>query len=365
VNGVFTGDVDAQGPGRLWAWSTVQSFTLGNTTSNDRPWLGKLQLVAVYDHALTDAQILQNFGAGVGKRLILRFDVGQWAGAGSLLEFTVSELDEFSYLFCKPTFLTPNPTGQRVTGIRIAVNGQVPVAGQSFLDLDAVVGTARQELSPLCAIIAKDGGADVDRFTLEFDALGNFVTPAVPPPPPPPPPVPVPSLAPLEGLRSFDRLNETMAAITGISPATPGAAATFQEIEQQLPSGVDLRAFSSSQQVGIAKLALEYCDALIESPTARNAFFGANPPFPFDSPATTVFADPALRDRLVGALVDRAYGISLGSQPAPAQVATVLNPLFDTLTAGCTPTTCDAVRTRTIAKAACAAVLASPGVQVH
>jgi hypothetical protein len=365
VNGVFTGDVDAQGAGRLWNWNEFHAFALGNEASDDRPWLGKLQLVAVYDHALTEAQILQNFGAGVGKRLILRFDVGQWAGAGSLLEFTVSELDEFSYLFCKPTFITPNPVGQRVTGIRIAVNGQVPVAGQSFLDLDAVVGAPRQELSPLCAIIAKDGGAAVDTFSLEFDALGNFVTPAVPPPPPPPPPVPVPSLAPIEGIRSFDRLNETLAAITGISPSAPGPAAVFQELEQQLPSGVDLRAFSSSQQVGIAKLALEYCDALVDSPAARDAFFGASPPFPFDSPATTVFADPALRDRLVRALVDRSYGTTLASQPAAADAAPVLNQLFDELTAGCTPTTCDAVRTRNIAKAACAAVLASPGVQVH
>jgi hypothetical protein len=365
VNGVFTGDVDAQGPGRLWNWSQSQAFVLGNETSDDRPWLGKLQLVAIYDHALTEAQILQNFGAGVGKRLILRFDVGQWAGAGSLLEFTVSELDEFSYLFCKPTFITPNPSGQRVRGLRVAVNGQVPVAGQSFLDLDAVIGAARQELSPLCAIIAKDAGAAADLFSLEFDQLGSFVSPAAPPPPLPPPPLPVPSLAPLEGIRSFDRLNETMAAITGISPGAPGVAATFREIEQQLPSGVDLRAFSSSQQVGISKLALEYCDALVDSPAARDAFFGASPPFPFDSPATTVFADPALRDRLVRALVERAYGISLTSQPAPADAAPVLNQLFDLLTANCTPASCDALRTRTIAKAACAAVLASPGVQVH
>lgn len=365
VNGVFTGDVDAQGAGRLWSWSESHSFVLGNATSNDRPWLGKLQLVAIYDHALSEAQILQNFAAGVGKRLILRFDIGQWAGAGSLLEFTVSELDEFSYLFCKPTFLTSNPSGQRVTGIRIAVNGRVPVAGQSFLDLDAVIGAARQELSPLCAVVAKDGGAALDRFSLEFDTLGNFASPAAPLLPPPPPPVPMPSLNPLEGIRSFDRLNETLAAITGISPAAPGVAATFQEIEQQLPPGVDLRAFSSSQQVGIAKLALEYCDALIEAPAARNAFFGANPPFPFDSPATTVFADPTLRDRLVRALVDRAYGISLANQPAAADAAPALNQLFDTLSAGCTPSTCPALRTRTIAKAACAAVLASPGVQVH
>ena len=61
---------------------------------NDRLWLGKVQLVAIYDLALTQAQIEQNFDAGVGKRLIMRFDVSAWAGAGSFIEFMVSEFDD-------------------------------------------------------------------------------------------------------------------------------------------------------------------------------------------------------------------------------------------------------------------------------
>ena len=36
------------------------TFVLGNEPSNDRLWLGKLQLVAVYNLALTQGQIEQN-----------------------------------------------------------------------------------------------------------------------------------------------------------------------------------------------------------------------------------------------------------------------------------------------------------------
>jgi len=365
VNGEFTGDIDEQGPARLWPWREFFPFVLGNEATNDRPWLGKLQLVAIYDHALTEPQIIQNFGAGVGKRLILRFDISAWAGAGALLEFTVSEIDDFSYLFCKPTFITPSPNGQRVTGLRIAVNGQAPVAGQSFGALDTVVTSARQELSPQCSVVAKEGGADTDVFTLEFDVLGTFAGPVAVMPPPPPPPPPSTEAFPAEGIRSFDRIDESMAAVTGISAATPAVNAAFADLIQQLPPDFDLRAFASSNQVGIAKLALEYCDALVESPTARNAFFGASPPFPFDSPATTVFADPVQRDRLVAAFSDRMYGVSLANQPSRADVGPVLGRLFDALTVNCTPATCGATRTRTIVKAACSAVLASPGVHVH
>jgi hypothetical protein len=365
VNGAFTDDEDPSGPGRLWSWDPNFVFLLGDELTGDRSWLGKLQLVAIYDHALTQAQITQNFNAGVGKRLILRFDLAAWAGAGAMIEFTVSEFDEFSYLFCSPTFLTTNPSGLRVAGIRVAVNGQAPVAGQSFANVDALVTETRQLLSPQCAVIGKDQGPAADSFSIEFDAIGAFQGPGAPDPPPPPPVIVDPGELPAEGMRDFERIHTTMAALTGVDPNTPAVRATFDELRQQLPGGVDLRAFSSSNQVGIAKLALEYCDAMVESTALRDAFFGAAPPFPFDSPATLVFADPLLRDRLAVALADRMYGVALANQPTAPEVAVALDPLFDDLTAGCDAATCGPERTRTIVKAACAAVLSSAGVHVH
>jgi hypothetical protein len=321
--------------------------------------------VAVYNLALTQAQIDQNFDAGVGKRLILRFDVSRWAGPGSFVEFMVSELDAFSYLFCQPTFVSPNAAGFRVSNLRVAVNGVVPVSGQSFQSVDTLVTEPRQLLSRQCSIIAKDHGAADDLFSVEFESLGNFEDPVDPGPPPVPPIEVFGGPLPREGLRDFDRVNTTMASLTGVDPNSANVRDTFAELEQQLPGSFDLRTFSSSQQVGIAKLALEYCDSMIESTALRTAFFGTTPAFQFDQPVGTAFSDQSKRDLVIDHLVDRMFNTSIAHQPNRDEVRPVLDGLVSELTAPCATQTCDAPRTRNIVKGLCAAVLSSAAVTVH
>jgi hypothetical protein len=275
---------------------------------------------------------------------VLRFDVSQFAGAGAYVEFEVTEFDAFSYLFCRPTLV--NAPGARVANLRIAVNGQVPVSGQAFASLDTVAGQTRQELSQQCSIIAQDQGPLADVFHLEFEYLG-------------------PGLSPDEGLRTFARLNETMGTVTGVDPNAAGVRAAYTQLEQALPGDVDLRTFASAQQMAISNLALEYCDALVETPALRDAFFGTAPPFEFDQPVAVAFSDPTKRALVIDALHRNLLGSTLASQPSQAELASVLDPLITTLTAACTPITCDATRTRTVVKAACAAVLSSAAVTVH
>jgi hypothetical protein len=363
VNGRFTDDVDEQGGDRLWTWSPDYNFVLGNETSNDRPWIGKIQLLSIYDVALSDAQIQQNFKAGVGKRLLMRFDVSQWAGPGSYVEFVVSELDDHSYLFCEPTFVTGSPNGLRVSNLRISVNGQVPVAGQAFVNVDAVVTESRQNLSKQCSIVTKDQGAAADQFAVEFEILGIYEDPVVTSFPATPLVTPSGEVLPLEGLRNFDRINETMASVTGVDPNSDGPRQAFEELTESLPGDYDLRAFSSSDQVAISKLALEYCDRLVETPALRQSFFG--PGFDFGAPVPTAFAGQAQRDAIIDALVDRALNVNVANQPAPAEVAPILDGLITTLTAGCTAATCGAQETRDVVKGACAAVLSSAGATIH
>jgi len=365
VDGLWTDDADEQGPGRLWNWDPNHTFVLGNEPTGDRLWLGKLQLVAVYDLALTQAQIDQNFDAGVGKRLIMRFDVSAWAGAGSFVEFMVSEFDDFSYLFCQPTFVSPNATGFRVSNLRVAVNGVVPVSGQSFQNVDALVQEPRQLLSRQCSIISKDQGAADDVFTIEFESLGNFSDPVDPGPPPVPPVEVFGDPLPREGLRDFDKVNTTMASLTGVDPNATRVRDTFTELEQQLPATFDLRTFSSSQQVGIAKLSLEYCDSMVESSALRAAFFGSTPAFQFDQPVTTAFSDQTKRDLIIDRLVDGMLGANIAYQPSRDELRPALDQLISDLTAGCTAGTCDATRTRNVVKGVCAAVLSSAAVTVH
>jgi hypothetical protein len=363
VNGEFTGDDDEMGGGRLWSWADDSFFVLGNESDGSRPWEGKIQLAAVHAFALTDEQIRHNYAAGVGKRVVLRFDVSSWAGPGAETEFVVSEWDDYSYLFCEPTFITPNPTGYRVSNLRIAINGQVAVAGQAFNHIDEAITGSRQKLSSQCAVVAKDLGPDQDEFTIEFEVLGGFAYPVVEAPPVVTPPVATVSDEPLEGVRDFARIRDTMAALTGVDANSSNVRDTFDELRQQLPSTPDLRAFGSSNQTGIAKLSLEYCDSLVESPALREDFFGTA--FDFDAPPSVALASTASRDLVIDALVDRMLGIDIANQPPPAEVAPLLDALIDDLTLVCATSTCDAERTRTIVKASCAAVLSSAAVSVH
>ncbi len=363
VNGDFTDDEEPLEASRLWNWDPSYRFVLGNETSNNRQWVGKLQLVAVYDVALTDAQIRQNFLAGIGKKLTLSFDVSQWAGGLASVEFVVSELDDGSYLFCEPTFVAQNPGSLRVANMRISVNGQIPAAGQAFSTIDTVITQSQQLLSRGCSVVAKGpGGVDTDVFALEFEVLGQFQEPVVVTFPPPPPPVPSGQVAPGVGVRTFARVNETMSSVTGVDPNTNGPRQAFEELTQSLPSTTELGAFSSSHQIAIAKLALEYCDRLVETPALRSSFF---PGFDFGAPATTSLDSPGDRALIADPLASSMVGANIVDQPTLAEVSTIVDDLLVDLTNGCTPATCDAQRARSIVKGACAAVLGSAAVTIH
>jgi hypothetical protein len=365
VDGAFTDDPDEDGPARLWNWDAGHRLVLGNETNGARPWDGQIRLAAVYEHALSDEQIQQNFDAGVGRRLLLRFDVSAWAGPDAYVEFLVSELDDYSYLFCEPQVVAPNASGGRLANLRIAVNGQVAVSGQAFVHIDLPLGSTPMDLSRQCSVIQKVAGPGADVFSLEFEHLGDFLDPVVPLPPPAPP---VPEFGPAPpglGMRAFERLHETFASVTGVDATSPAVRDTFEQLAQQLPADADLRAFSASHQVAISKLALEYCDSLIESPTLRDAFFGASPGFDFDAPVPVAFGTPGQRDLVIDTLVDRFLGLGRSDQPDPGETALVLHGLLDDLTLGCDAQSCGADRTRTVVKSACAAVLASSAVSVH
>jgi hypothetical protein len=361
VDGVFTGDDDPVGGARLWNWDPEYRFVLANEANGGRAWAGQIRMVAIYQQALTNSQIVQNYRAGVGERLLLRFDVSEWMGPGSAIEFIVTDYDNYSYLFCQPTLITPQPNGTRISNIRIAVNGQLASSGQGFESVDAPAVSGRQELSRQCTVIPKVDGVDLDQFTLVFEHLGGYQNITVFDPVDPAP-IPLdPEDRPLNGMRDFKRLNASFAEITGEDPSV--AAATFAEIEQQLPSSYDLRSFVSSQQVAISKMALDYCDALVEGPD-RSSFF---PGFDFDEAADTAFATTAQRDLIFDPLYDRAIGDALAMQPLRGEVQGALDAMVNDLTAECatTPGLCDAARTRTIVKGSCAAVLSSAAVALH
>ncbi len=378
VNGVIVpyqgGATDPNVPALIGAdWDPNYTFILGNEVPDGtkRQWLGKMFFVAIYNRALTAAEVQQNTLAGIGTKISLEFDVSTLLDASgtttSKISLDVSELDAFSYVFGAPVLTTdivsPNIP---VKNIRIGVNGNVPATAQAFRNVDMTVTASPTELSRLGSVIPKDTGPDTDQFTLVFEVLGSNTNVVVEPIPTATPDLTVNDPSPEAGLRTFEQINNTMSVLTGV--ATSDTSATFDEIKQQLPSTPALGSFVSAHQVGIAKLSLEYCSALVESGDQngglRTAFFGAA--FEFGAAVSIAFSNQAKQDIITSNLVNKMVGINLSSQPTLAEIQPDLDQLIGELTVGCNaPADCNATRTRTIVKAACAAVLGSAVVLIQ
>ena len=176
------------------------------------------------------------------------------------------------------------------------------------------------------------------------------VEPAPLTPPPPADGEPQPDI----GVKTFDEINASMATITGVAPTTPAVRATYALVRQQLPAIDDVSAVLASHQVGIAQLAIEYCNALVNDTSLRASIF---PGFNFSTPANQAFDTPGERDLIFVPLLRRSMGTGLLSQPDEANVRLELDNLTTTL-ASCGGS-CAADRTATVVKSACAAAVGS------
>ena len=367
VNGIDTGDGDPSPGGNLGNWDDTFALVLGNEPSGDRQWQGVLRMAAVHNRALTPAQVQQNFEAGVGEKFYLLFNVSAHSGvADSYVLVEVSQFDSYGYLFNRPTFVSLDPDWTPanpipIRGMRIGANGVVVPISQAYANLDVTVSAANgyaaetgQVLSSLGTVIPLEKGPDQDEFFLTFEVFGgstNVVTePAPLAPPPPADSAPVSDI----GAKTFDEINATMATITGVSPNQPSVKTTYSLVKQQLPAVVDLSAVLASHQVGIAQLAIEYCNALVEDTTLRAAIW---PGFNFDAPAAQAFDTGPERDAIFVPLLTRAMGTNVSSQPDEAAVRMELDNLTQDLTA--CGGSCAADRTRTVVKALCAATIGS------
>jgi hypothetical protein len=249
--------------------------------------------------------------------------------------------------------------------MRIAMNGlEVPV-GQTYSTMvDTLDATLFQELgqplSQLGAVLPLDQGPDLDLFFLTFDRLaGNSFTRQADP-----------TLVITEndlppssqiGMRTFDEINATFASATEVNWVNfTNVDMTYQELRQSLPAVEDINTFLSSHQVGVAQLAIAYCDALVNTDGNADSTTPAMfPGFNFDAAPTTAFS-VANRGQFVDPLINRIMGTGLTSQPAYADVYAELasvsasggrpDNLVDRLIAG-------GSTTRAIAKGVCAAML--------
>ncbi|HTT01356.1 MAG TPA: LamG domain-containing protein [Steroidobacteraceae bacterium] len=366
VNGVFTGDVDTKGGGTLANWDNTFALVLGSETSGSNGWQGEIQLVAVHNRALTPAQILQNFNAGVGEKYFLLFDVSALTNmAQSYIMLTAQLNDNYSYLFTNPTFISLDPKATPpsipIQGIRIGINGAEAPVGQSYIPLSTAVSPSvynaqsGQQLVNGGAVIQLENGPASDQFFLSFAQIGTHThtyTDPVVTAPAPTPGAPVTDL----GVATFERINQSMAKMTGVSPQNAAVSATYQSVQQSLPSIPDLDAYAASNQTALAQLAATYCSALVTDSSLSKTFFGAS--FDATQPGSWVSANQTLViNALYNNLVGTNGGTALTSQPAQAAVSTELGNLIGTLAAG--PAGSAAGGAGTIATAACSALMSS------
>lgn len=379
VNGVLVASLDPAPGGTLTNWDNSYAFVLGNEVSSDRDWNGVLRLVAIHNRVLTPAQIQQNFEAGVGEKFFLMFSVEHLTNINdSFIVVEGSQFDSYGYLFRKPFFIsldgTAQPAGLTLRGMRIGLNGAEAAVGQSFANLDTRIdgnvysAATGQPLTALGAVVPLEKGPDEDEFFLTFDELGaNTFARPVPPTPPAPTPV---DLAPASaiGVRTFDEISASMAAITGVSQNVQGVRDTMDEVRQALPAIPSAEAYASSHQAAISQLAIEYCHALMETPAIRDPMFTG---FNFNAAPAAAFAN---QNALFDPLLNRVLGITqLAHQPDKNAARTELSRLVNgypggrpgLLTALPPGAPNDATRTRNIAKAVCASVVGSAAMLIQ
>ena len=366
VNGAAAGGIDPQQGGTIANWDDTFALVFGNEVSSDRSWTGLIKFVAIHDRALKPLQILQNFKAGVGQRFFMLFNVESVTGVSkSYVMFTVSQYDSYSYLFASPTFVSLDPAvkpdGIVVKGIRIGINGTVPTVGQAYIPLNTTVTAANyttqgEVLSPLGTVIALQNAA-TDQFFLTFDQLGtksNVVLEPIPVPTVPTDSAPVAAI----GVRNFAQINASLSVLTGVPTTQSAVNQTYMTVQQQLPSDPTLQGFLASHQVGIAQLAIQYCNVMANDSSLRAAMF------PGVAFASSQFATQGGVDQVLNPIVATALGTGLNSQPSAQTVHDELSKLVGKLCTGSSPCT-DTVRVLAVTSAACAAALGSATVLVN
>lgn len=405
VNGVFTGDTDANDVGGLLTdWNNTHAFILANELGQSNGWQGTFRMVAVHNRILTDEQIQQNYKAGVGEKFFLLFSISHIPGvpADSYIKLQVEQYDTYSYLFNNPVYVNlGNPVPAidfPIAGMRVGINGKEAIVGQSFINLEINrVTSNNQEISRLGSVIELQQGTQVDDFFLSFETLGTQNNPfVVAAPPAPPAPADLPAQSDI-GVRTFSEINGTMSDLTGVPTSNSAVLTKYTLLKQQLPSSEDMSAFGSANIIGIAQLAFEYCDQLVEDATLRNNFFGVAPYSfnGFDQNVSAAFGTGlstqkqavvnALYDRMIG-IPPTAVGTALINAPTRADVMTELvdpanspgatqtvppspENLFDRLVLRSCPAgelDCSVAQgTREIVKAMCTSVLGSAAMLVQ
>ena len=215
--------------------------------------------------------------------------------------------------------------------MRIGINGKEANSGQVYANMDTTVTSSQytvdgQLLSRLGTLVTVENAND--EFFLTFEQIDNRqsaydyteadpVAASVP--------VGVEMLSKI-GVRTFDEINATMSAVTGVAVTNTQISDKFNLYKRQLPAVEDVQAYLSSHQMAVAQLAMKYCDVLVET---APAYFT---PFNFAQPPSVVLATTTDRNNVLNPLLKSIMNVdllspakNLGSQPAEGDIRDALS----------------------------------------
>jgi hypothetical protein len=174
-----------------------------------------------------------------------------------------------------------------------------------------------------------------------------------------PAPAPGPVVADV-GVRTFAQVNSTLSVLTGVPTTDPNVAAVYLAVQQQLPATPTLEGFSSANQVGIAQLAIQYCNVMVNNPTYLSKVI------PGVTLSAGLFPSQAGMDSVTGPLAARVLGSGLHSQPA-ASTMTGANGELDKLIVNlCSTSACSTVaRVQAVTAAACATAFGNANMLIN
>jgi len=167
--------------------------------------------------------------------------------------------------------------------------------------------------------------------------------------------------APEVGVKDADRLLQTMSVLTGVPVATVRGVYN-SDLKAQLPSNSRVEAMLETHIMGAAKLASEYCHALIDSDAMRRAIWdrqvnGAAVSFDFNTNNLNSLTTESTRQYFIDTMLEQFWGVGVLEPSEYMDGANAIEDLILDLLAQ-NPANTSASK-RNITKSACTAALSS------
>ena len=140
----------------------------------------------------------------------------------------------------------------------------------------------------------------------------------------------------------------------------PNANATYLAVQQQLPPTPTIEGFSSANQVGIAQLAIQYCNVMVNTPAYLSKVL------PGVTLSGGLFSSQSGRDSVTAPLAAKVLGTGLNSQPAASTMSGAGGELDTLINNLCSTTACSTTaRVQAVTAAACATAFGSANMLIN